>query len=498
MKITAPTVLFALGATAAAAAVVLGFVGPDGSALFGWLAAVLLGTAGVVASSPRWGTLAGALVAMGAGLYLFWLKVRPSSGPAVCTVNDVIDCDSINDSAYAVILAGTPLETPVSLLGVAFWGALAITTLVAPAKAPRLYQISALFALFNVVVSLYLGSVMILEQKVCVFCVAMYASNLLILWAAFQGMRATGRGLFDDIPGLASARGLWTLAIAFAAIAGAGKLLYPTGTTEAPILDTSTPEAREASLAALDLSKWTTPLDVPLELHGAEPTKGATEPRYILVEFADYACPHCREATLEIPKLLAAHPDVQLQFKAFALDKECNPAFPPEAASRFPQRCVPAYYAECARQQGRFWEVASDIFMNQDMLARAGFPPEDLDLLAKNRGLDMDALQACLRDPETRRMVLLDGMSGAKGGVGGTPAFFLKGVRDDGGWVQVTPKRSFDELFLPIEAHRARAAAPPPTPAPEAPATPEAPPEAPATPEAPPEAPAPVAPPEGG
>jgi protein-disulfide isomerase/uncharacterized membrane protein len=473
--------LFILSGLAAATAIALPFVGFGPYAVIAWTLCAVLAAAGVVPHSSRYGILAGATVAAAANAYLFWLKVNPSQ-PAICTVNAVIECDSINNSPASVLFGGTGLELPITLLGFAYFAGLAGSTLWAPGQTPRLFQVAALFSLFNVLVSLYLGSVLVTEGKFCVFCVSIYASNLVILWAALAGLVKHGPGLFTDFGGLATSRSFATIAATFAVVVVAGKVvLVPAPEVDAPSAGTpGTP---------VDLTRFYVMAPGIPEMDGSEPRQGPENARYQVVEFADYACPHCAEASEIIGGWAPRQADVAVYFKVFPLTKDCNPAIPQDEPSNFPQRCIPALYAECAQQVGRFWEVNHDLFVNQRALANAGFDVADLDLLVKNRGIDPVALKACVESTEAIRGVSLDAVSGARAGVSGTPAFFVKGILPDGSWVM--PKRGAEDVIRLIDAHRT--ANPLPAAPGEAPA-PGTPPQAPGT---PPQEPAP-APPVGG
>ena len=106
-------------------------------------------------------------------------------------------------------------------------------------------------------------------------------------------------------------------------------------------------------------------------------TKGPEDAAYHVVEFADYLCGHCAEASKELKHWLPEQPDVKLSFKVFPLSGQCNPGLPkndpPNLAS-----CVAAVYADCAGQQGRFWEVNSDLYVNQGALRQVGYDPTEL------------------------------------------------------------------------------------------------------------------------
>ncbi|TVQ91689.1 MAG: hypothetical protein EA397_08760 [Deltaproteobacteria bacterium] len=458
MKLTLETILYVCAVLAIIVGISLGLAGEDlvDFAIFGWVGGALLAAAGLVVRSPRWGTLGSASIGLSAGLYLYWLKVRPTEGPALCSVNETIDCVSINDSSYSVIFAGTGLETPITLLGAGYYLGLIVASLSAPKKAPRFFVISAGLALFALMTSLYLASVLLVEQKICVFCIAMYLSNALILWAALKGVSQSEVRPLDELSKAWSDKSFWTVAGCFFGVVVAGHLVYPASSPEphAPV-DLAGEEAKDR-LLRVDLDKLSRPLSAPLELHGAEPAKGASNPRYILVEFADYSCPFCRGATLEVMAALDQHPDVQVLFKSFPRTKECNPSIPRDAPSGGAQLCAPFLYAECARQQGRFWDVNRDIFFNQQALIQTGFRSDDLDVLVRNRGVDLASLRRCLDDPESHRIVQLDALAGARAGLQGTPSFYIKGIREDGGWSQVQIREGVREIFTLIAAHRAQ------------------------------------------
>lgn len=450
---------FALALILAVAGVGLQVAGPEGLAaygVFGWTAGAVVAAIGVVLLDARWGLISAAAVAAGASGYLFWLKIRPSEGTALCTVNQTIDCESINDSVYSTILADTPVATPITLLGLAFFTGLVGAALWAPRQVPRLFQVAALFGLFNVAVSIYLASILFIEQKVCVFCIAIYLSNLVVVWAAFKGLAQQERSLLQDLGGLASATSFWTVTVAFA-----GLLVGGHGLMRALDDRPAQPVAAEDG-GEIDLSPYYVTAPNPVELDGTEPVLGPEEARYTLVEFADYACPHCAEASHRIHEWMEEQDDVRLMFKAFPLTKECNPAIPRDAQSNFPPRCLPALYAECALRYNRFWEVNKDLFENQRMLANAGFPMEDLDRLVENRGVDPKAIDDCITDSDTLRGIGMDAVAGARAGVQGTPALFVHGVTEDGTWVQVP--RGPEDVFTLIELHRENHPAPATTP----------------------------------
>ncbi|MBI4718027.1 MAG: thioredoxin domain-containing protein [Planctomycetes bacterium] len=78
--------------------------------------------------------------------------------------------------------------------------------------------------------------------------------------------------------------------------------------------------------------------------------------------------------------------------------------------------------AQCARDQGKFWEYHDKIFQNQQKLA-----DEDLKRYATELGLDAEAFNACFDSGKFRADVQKDGADAQAVGVSGTPAFFING-----------------------------------------------------------------------
>jgi protein-disulfide isomerase len=141
------------------------------------------------------------------------------------------------------------------------------------------------------------------------------------------------------------------------------------------------------------------------------PMRGKAGAPVTLVEFGDFQCPYCQRAQPVVQALLAQHPDdLQLVFHHFPL------------ARVHPNARSAAFAAECARQQGKFWELHDAMYADQDQLA-----PQPLQATAERIGLDGPAFARCFADPATVRVVDADLKVGAAAGVNGTPSFFING-----------------------------------------------------------------------
>jgi protein-disulfide isomerase len=226
------------------------------------------------------------------------------------------------------------------------------------------------------------------------------------------------------------------------------------------------------------------------KIAGDGKSRGPADAPIALVEFSDYECPYCKTAEPIVDEVLVRYPtQVRFAYRHFPLDQIHKQARTASIA------------AECAGEQGKFWEYHALLFEKAPKLAEA-----DLKTYADQFGLDRAAFDACLAQQRTMGTIDSDIDAGDKAGVSGTPAFFvnglpLTGARSLAQFAEVIDKE-LTRLGLPAppplpaaaEAPSAPAAAVPPGPAAAAavPAAPTAPP-APATAPAPAPAPPPAA-----
>ncbi len=140
------------------------------------------------------------------------------------------------------------------------------------------------------------------------------------------------------------------------------------------------------------------------------PTKGPADAWVTIVEFSDFECPYCGKAAPTVAQVLAAYPlDVRLSYRYFPL-------------AMHPHAMPAAVAAECARAQGKFWEMHDQLFAHQEHLEAT-----DLPNYATAIGLDLAAWEACRLTPAPVARVLADQALGLQMGVKGTPTFVFNG-----------------------------------------------------------------------
>jgi len=154
-------------------------------------------------------------------------------------------------------------------------------------------------------------------------------------------------------------------------------------------------------------------------LHAA--TKGSNTAPIVLIEFTDFECPYCgRFARDQMQQILKTYVESgQVQVAVRHLPLPMHPKAPSAAAA-----------AECARRQGKFWEMHDELF-------RDGASREAVSITqaAKSLSLNMDDFDRCL-STEGPIAVKADADLAKKLGVSGTPSFLI-GRRVDGDRVQV-------------------------------------------------------------
>jgi len=142
-----------------------------------------------------------------------------------------------------------------------------------------------------------------------------------------------------------------------------------------------------------------------------DPSKGPAKAPVTIVEFSDYQCPYCSRAETTVTEVMKKYGEkVRLVFRDYPL------AFHQNAN-------VAAQASECAREQGKFWEMHGAMFANQAKLAA-----NDLVETAATIGVEKDKFKACLDSAKYKDEVQKDFEDGQKAGVTGTPTFFINGI----------------------------------------------------------------------
>lgn len=149
----------------------------------------------------------------------------------------------------------------------------------------------------------------------------------------------------------------------------------------------------------------------------ADHTQGPTTAKATLVEFADFQCPACAAYFPLVERLKQDFPnDLRVVYRYFPLRQ-----------IHF-QAQNSAQAAEAAGAQGKFWEMYSQLYTNQEAWANtAGMEP--FNKYATAIGLDMTKFTADSTSKATKDRINVDSEYGISIGINGTPTFYLNGKK---------------------------------------------------------------------
>lgn len=148
-------------------------------------------------------------------------------------------------------------------------------------------------------------------------------------------------------------------------------------------------------------------------------------PKATIVEFSDFQCPFCQQFFNEtLPQIKSNYIDTgkaKLVYRYFPLPIHSNAQKAAEAA-------------ECANQQGKFWQYHDLLFKNAQSDG-TGLDAASLkkyaDSLGLNRGMlgffGKNKFNTCLDNGQAAEAVNQDVKDGEAAGVSGTPSFVIDG-----------------------------------------------------------------------
>jgi len=148
------------------------------------------------------------------------------------------------------------------------------------------------------------------------------------------------------------------------------------------------------------------------------PYRGAAAKDLELVEFADFQCPHCKEAQANMEKLVSDFPKARIVLQIFPI------------ASIHPQAVVAASYGLCVNKLGgstAFFQYAAAVFEGQDGLNTADGATLTLNSAVTKAGLDPAKVAVCAATPEIKAAVDASVKLGTDVGINQVPILAING-----------------------------------------------------------------------
>jgi len=318
-------------------------------------------------------------------------------------MSERVNCETVAASDYAVF-AGLP----VAVWGVLAYFAMGLLSAVGLARrlpSPvwpfgALWWLSAISFVYGI--GLFFLSHFVIES-VCLVCAGSYAVNVGLLVVAWIELKRIGiapwRALVED---LRTARARPALPVSLAVLLAAAVL----------VLELAVP-----TYWHLETTRGPAGLPVGLTEDG-HPWIGAQKPKLTVVEFSDYQCHHCQRGHVELRELVSENPEtLRLVHRHYPLDNACNDLL---KRPFHEHACRYAVLAECAGEQGRFWE-ANDFLFAKGRRKEPVTAPE----LAAAIELDAKTLAACAKTTKPLATVQEDLADGRKLRIRGTPTYVI-------------------------------------------------------------------------
>ena len=320
-----------------------------------------------------------------------------------CALSKAINCDTVSQSPYSIFW-----QIPLPIWGIAGYIFFLLFLPLARSKDADkervwalLFLLSLLFTLCSIILAV-ISSYYI--RSYCIMCLVSYAVNLLLLFytrmirSRFSSQSMVG-ALKQDLHFLVDRR-IYCISVftPFLLCFILVKIFLPVyWSFQQPVLS-----AQISSGTTIDGHPWI----------------GAKDPRLVITEYTDYQCFQCKKMHFFLRRLIAENPDkIRLVHRHFPMDHEFNPIvkipFHVGAGKM-------ALLAISAAAHDKFWQI------NDALFAAAGQGRNlNIKKLAQKAGMDYRQLARALTDPDCRRRLQNDIISGLQLQITGTPAFVI-------------------------------------------------------------------------
>ncbi len=337
------------------------------------------------------------------GIYLSVLHYQAGANGSIesafCGTGTTVNCSLVLGSAYATLFG-----IPVAALAAGSYVILLASTFLA---VPGL---TALLCGWMFVFSLYMAAISFFTiGAVCPLCTGLYLVNLGLFASAVVQGRADHT--------------MTRSRLAYSAL-GSSVVLLGIGLTQTEDAAYVTPlrEYLAPPPAEMDMSFVRYYYDQPtVVLRGSERhSEGPANAVLTIHEFVDFRCPQCARARNTLLRFQQANPDdVRIVFRHYPLDQQCNAGMESQV---HPGACAASMAAECAAEQGKFWEYADLLFADQTKFERAA-----LEAHARTAGLDFERFSACMDDGRTEALVKNDIDEALRLEIKATPTLVVNG-----------------------------------------------------------------------
>jgi len=380
--------------------------------------------------------LVGILTTIKLAFIYYDANFNPYALPSFCSINQYVDCDGVAQTTHSQFL-GIPL---------AYWGMflyffiifllfvdklkeIKLLGFLKVFKSPMAY-ISAL-GYISFAISMILAGVSIFEiKKVCLLCLFTYALNFLIAVIATDFEAGMLDGFKTSFKDFIEALKIKKYLISFITLAliGGGVLAY----TSLSYCFTPQVKRHNSIKPYIDMKKN------PFKTTGN--ILGDPNGKLTVYIYTDYRCPICKTYNLITSRAAEELGGFKIVHKNYPLDMDCNKYL---AQPFHVGACMLAKYSIAAENQGKFWDLNSELFEKQ---------PKDEDAvlkIAKSMGFDTIKLQKDANSEKTSEELSNDIDSAAALKIDGTPTIVINGKT----YMGIKPYYELKEILIEAGAH---------------------------------------------
>ena len=374
------------------------------------------------------------LIGLGFATASAWVHYRIITDPSYssfCDVSATFNCTQVYKSQY-----GSFQGVSTALFGVIWFGLTVLLAAFGGASATNSKNKtdvspvgSYLFAwsTIGLAVVLYLAYASLFVLKTaCILCIGTYLSviAIFIISGTFSSVPMSelpGR-LAGDLRGLMKNPAMLTVALIFVAGVASVVAFFPHDNTPRTPEEARQQAKQEAPPPADQQQAWLQKWDAAPREQTGVPADGA---KVVIIKFNDFQCPGCREGWVLLTPVLEEYAKtnpgaVKYVLKDYPLEPECN--FAASSMNHF-TACESAASVRMARAVGKGAEMEAWLFNNQTRLATGvDVVKEGLKEVA---GLTNFAEQF----PQMLEGIRQDVSDGVALKIGGTPTYFINGVR---------------------------------------------------------------------
>lgn len=340
---------------------------------------------------------------------------------SVCNINERFNCDVASSSQFADIFG-----IPIAMLGAFTNLAIVILMLnffVSSKEGKRAFYFGYLLSGFTVVVSIVMAIISAsFLSSWCPFCIGAYALSI-ITFLCLHFTKEPGFSFSADLSQLFKEnKGTLYILIAIPVV---GLLvnwrvnkMYSSDRMDLYIADS--------------INSWNTKAPATFDTARGI-VKGEENSPFVIVEFADYLCPHCKHANPPIKTFISTYGKAKLIFKPYPLDGTCNGS---AALKGYGDgiRCRLAYASYCAEKLYKEGFRYHDYIFDKQEFFHGVSKIEDVDKeICSIDQSRCDQMKECMSSEDATNWVKTAAKEGEDAGISGTPTIFVNGKKLDGG-----------------------------------------------------------------